>query len=199
MATTKKVTTKLATLPQLVAMAALLGYDKAIAASNPRWQLYSLTVAHGQPLTHAEAYAQANALARKLSGNANLTISGTPKLHYAKATGGVASPFGTSYHPRNFANRTKLAGFDLVCNEHATRYDKCTTACAIVVRQGEKPLIDIVRKTRTRKAKSTTTRRKVAKSSDNELVDKVGDATAKRIERIANAAAEVETPVIAGN
>lgn len=200
---TKKATPKLATITQLVAMAALLGYDKAIANGSPRWQLYSLTAAHGQPSTHVQARTQGDALARKLTGNANIAISNTPKLHYAKATGGVASPFATSYHPRRFAERTKLAGFDLVCVEHATRYDKCSTTCLIVVRKGEKPLVDIVRRTRS-KSPTTTTRRRTrrtaqAKPTDTKLAEKVGQANAERIERIAEATEQANEPVIVGN
>ena len=133
------------TTPELVAMADMLGYTDSIKAGASSWGLRAITSAHGNPTTHANAVALGNTLARHLTGTETIAIGPSPRLHYSK-TAGIASPFKGSYHPRRFAERTKLVGFDAVtCIEHGTRYEQCAARCAIGVSKGGQYLIDIVR------------------------------------------------------
>ena len=132
----------------LVAMATLLGYADSIAAGASSWGLQALTVAHGIPATHSEATELANRLGRKLSGSNKLTLGPSPRLHYSKSEG-VASIFRTGYHPRRFGIRTrKGSDWALVCDTHATSYDKCSSGCKVGVQYKGRFLIDIVRKAR---------------------------------------------------
>ena len=130
---------------ELVVMADMLGYTDSIKAGASSWGLRAITSAHGNPTTHANAVALGNTLARHLTGTETIAIGPSPRLHYSK-TAGIASPFKGSYHPRRFAERTKLVGFDAVsCVEHGTRYEQCAARCAIGVSKGGQYLIDIVR------------------------------------------------------
>ena len=129
----------------LIAMAKLIGYADAIAQPNPRWQLYSLTAVMGCPATHAESVVAAGRMASELA-NTKMVLGDTARLHYGKATGGVAGAFRTTYHPNNFGNRTrKGSDWRLVCLQHATSYDDCKAACKVGVTYKGQYLIDIVR------------------------------------------------------
>ena len=161
---TQRYNTSKVTEKQLVTMAGLLGYADSIAAGRSSWGLQALTVAHGIPATHTEAVVLANTLGRKLSGSAKLTLGPSPRLHYSKSEG-VASIFREGYHPRRFGLRTrKGSDWSLVCETHATSYDKCASGCKVGVQYKGRYLIDIVRKARKPKAAKADSKPKVAKA-----------------------------------
>ena len=137
---------KAVNVTELKAMANLLGYSDAIGTGSARWQLYAITAAHGIPSNHEQAKGNALVLAQSLMKSKAIIMTTTPKLHYAKKTGGVAKGYAEAANPRRFGERTKLGtGWTLICVDHNTRYEKCSTECAIGPQKDGQFLIDIVR------------------------------------------------------
>ena len=160
------------TLAEQKAMAKELGYYDQIKTGTSRWALYALTAVHGAPATHETARDAADKLARSITGNKDMAMTDTPRLHYARRDGkaGIASAFAgkrgaeNPYHPRLIAKRTKIEGISLFCESGCkTRYDKCKKDCLVVVRINGTNLIDIVRgkkgKAKADKPKRTYTRK----------------------------------------
>ena len=178
------------TIPESKAMAAMLGYDARIKAGASGWQLYALTAVHGMPSTHNEATPLALKLVHSLMGTKAPTQTSTPKLHYAKASGGVAKPYTTAAHPRRFALRTKLGErFALLCaSGHGTTYDKCEATCRIAVCRDNVPLIAIVRGEAASKPAKAPRKRKSAKPAN------VKAGSAERMAKTETASTTIDTP-----
>ena len=118
---------------KLLALAHHLNYTEIIRNADFGWQLRALEIAHCKPATHEEALRRAERLTGLLGVGAKHTT--TPKLHYAKKTGGVRANFKGPYHPDQFGERTKLgAEYTLRCQNHGDDYESCTEDCRIGVK-----------------------------------------------------------------
>ena len=118
---------------QLIRLAKKIGVYEAVKSGQKGWQLKALILAHCVPSTHLEARQTAERFSDLV--NRKLKHTDTPRLHYAKKSGGVESIFGQDirYYPGKFGEKFG-AEYKLRCFDHEQRYSECNQQCRVGVK-----------------------------------------------------------------
>ncbi len=123
---------------QLVKLGDLYGIANKVKAGSMGWCLGAIQMAHSIPSTHAQAVALAQRYVKLLLPAYDMALwPSVPKAHFGLVNGGIGG-FKPAYHPSKFGTRTRTL-FTWLCNEHGTRFDKCSATCLHGVAHGDSP------------------------------------------------------------
>ena len=123
---------------QLVKLGDLYGIANKVKAGSMGWCLGAIQMAHSIPSTHTQAVALAQRYVKLMLPAYDFALWPTvPKAHFGLVNGGIGG-FKPAYHPSKFGTRTRTL-FVWLCDDHGTRFDKCSVTCLHGVAHGDSP------------------------------------------------------------